>query len=152
MADTTDADEQADFAARCSALQASWASDQRWKDVRRPYKAEEVVSKQGTRPASRLDAPSLTREPPAGSLPTAAPASSLMAKKLWALLQKREKEGKPVHTMGAIDPVQVGGPRRARGRADRLTRHSQVTQMARAGLEALYISGWACSRCAIIVP
>ena len=48
-----------------------------------------------------------------------------MARKLFNLLAERAAEGKPVHTMGAIDPV-------------------QMTQQA-ANQEILYISGWACS-------
>jgi len=48
-----------------------------------------------------------------------------MARKLFNLLEERANEGKPVHTMGAIDPV-------------------QMTQQA-PNQEVLYISGWACS-------
>jgi isocitrate lyase len=50
---------------------------------------------------------------------------SLMADKLHALLEKAGKEKKPVHTMGAIDPVQM----------TQMARHQQV----------VYVSGWACS-------
>jgi len=49
----------------------------------------------------------------------------LLADKLYALLSKAASEGKPVHTMGAIDPV-------------------QMTQMAR-NQEVVYVSGWATS-------
>ncbi|KKA17746.1 Isocitrate lyase [Rasamsonia emersonii CBS 393.64] len=48
-----------------------------------------------------------------------------MARKLFNLLNERAAEGKPVHTMGAIDPV-------------------QMTQQA-PNQEVLYVSGWACS-------
>ena len=51
--------------------------------------------------------------------------STLLADKLWRLFDLRAKEGKPVHTMGAVDPV-------------------QMTQMA-PHQEVVYISGWACS-------
>ena len=48
-----------------------------------------------------------------------------MAQKLFSLLSARAAEGLPVHTMGAIDPV-------------------QMTQQAE-NQEVLYVSGWACS-------
>lgn len=48
-----------------------------------------------------------------------------MARKLFNLFEERAKEGQPVHTMGAIDPI-------------------QMTQQA-PNQEVLYISGWACS-------
>lgn len=81
-----------------------WASD-RYKGIKRPYSAEDVVSKRGT----------LQQSYP----------SSLMARKLFNLLNERAAAGLPVHTMGAIDPV-------------------QMTQQAQ-NQEILYISGWACS-------
>ena len=49
----------------------------------------------------------------------------MMARKLFNLLAERSAEGKPLHTMGAIDPV-------------------QMTQQA-PHQEVLYLSGWACS-------
>lgn len=82
-----------------------WWSSPRYKGIRRPYSAQDVVSKRGT----------LQQVYP----------SSLMARKLFNLLEERNAEGKPVHTMGAIDPV-------------------QMTQQA-PHQEILYISGWACS-------
>ena len=82
-----------------------WWSTPRYEGIKRPYTAEDVVSKRGT----------LQQNYP----------SSLMARKLFNLLKKRQAEGKPVHTMGAIDPV-------------------QMTQQA-PNQEVLYISGWACS-------
>ncbi|KAI4100075.1 MAG: hypothetical protein L6R37_005673 [Teloschistes peruensis] len=82
-----------------------WWDAARYRGIKRPYNAEDVVSKRG-------------------ALQQIYP-SSLMAKKLFNLLQKRSAAGEPVHTMGAIDPV-------------------QMTQQA-AHQEVLYISGWACS-------
>lgn len=82
-----------------------WWSSPRYKGIKRPYSASDVVSKRGT----------LQQTYP----------SSLMARKLFNLLSQRAEEGKPVHTMGAIDPV-------------------QMTQQA-PHQEILYVSGWACS-------
>ncbi|KAJ6151565.1 hypothetical protein N7470_007162 [Penicillium chermesinum] len=77
----------------------------RYEGIKRPYSAADVVSKRG----------SLQQTYP----------SSLMARKLFNLLNERAAAGEPVHTMGAIDPV-------------------QMTQQA-PNQEVLYISGWACS-------
>lgn len=74
--------------------------------MQRPYGPADVVSKRG-------------------SVPVQPPQSSLMADKLFSLLTHRFEERKPVHTMGAIDPV-------------------QQSQMAHF-LEVTYVSGWACS-------
>ena len=82
-----------------------WWSDPRFKGIKRPYSAEDVVSKRG-------------------SLPQTYP-SSLMAKKLFRLLQERGAAAQPLHTMGVLDPV-------------------QMTQQA-PNQEVVYISGWACS-------
>ena len=82
-----------------------WWAIPRYKGIKRPYSPDDVVSKRGT----------LQQVYP----------SSLMARKLFNLLEERASEGKPVHTMGAIDPV-------------------QMTQQA-PHQEILYISGWACS-------
>ncbi|KAK5114700.1 hypothetical protein LTR62_002274 [Meristemomyces frigidus] len=82
-----------------------WWASPRYTGIKRPYSAADVISKRGT----------LQQVYP----------SSLMARKLFNLLETRMKEGKPVHTMGAIDPV-------------------QMTQQA-PHQEILYISGWACS-------
>ncbi|KAJ6465061.1 isocitrate lyase [Mycena vitilis] len=78
----------------------------RFSKTKRPYSPVEVASKQGSMPVQPLP-------------------STLLADKLYTLLSKAADEGKPVHTMGAIDPV-------------------QMTQMA-AHQEAVYISGWAAS-------
>ncbi|KAI9675296.1 MAG: hypothetical protein M1817_001199 [Caeruleum heppii] len=83
----------------------SWWASPRYHGIKRPYSAEDVVGKRGT----------LQQTYP----------SSLMARKLFNLLKEREAAGEPVHTMGAIDPV-------------------QMTQQA-AHQEVLYVSGWACS-------
>ncbi|KIV77764.1 isocitrate lyase [Exophiala sideris] len=82
-----------------------WWASPRYKGIKRPYTPEDVVSKRGT----------LQQTYP----------SSVMARKLFNLLNERAAEGKPVHTMGAIDPV-------------------QMTQQA-PNQEILYVSGWACS-------
>ncbi|KAJ7070569.1 isocitrate lyase [Mycena amicta] len=78
----------------------------RFKNIKRPYTPADVASKQGSMPVLPLP-------------------SSLLADKLYALFTKRAAAGEPVHTMGAIDPV-------------------QMTQMAE-HQEAVYISGWAAS-------
>lgn len=82
-----------------------WWDSPRYEGIKRPYTPQDVVSKRGT----------LQQTYP----------SSLMARKLFNLLNERAAEGKPVHTMGAIDPV-------------------QMTQQA-PNQEILYVSGWACS-------
>lgn len=83
----------------------SWWESARFEGIKRPYSPEDVVSKRG----------SLLQTYP----------SSIMARKLFNLLNERAASGEPVHTMGAIDPV-------------------QMTQQAE-NQEVLYISGWACS-------
>ena len=55
-----------------------WWTSPRFKDIKRPYSAEDVVSKRG-------------------ALQQAYP-SSLMARKLYHLLEKRAAAGEPVHT------------------------------------------------------
>ena len=98
-------DEAAQFAARTNEME-DFFSHPRFKDIKRPYTAASVASKQGSLPVTPLP-------------------SSLLADKLFALLTKSANEGKPIHTMGAIDPV-------------------QMTQMAR-NQEVVYVSGWAAS-------
>lgn len=100
----TAAEEDARFKADIEEVEKWWASP-RFKGIKRTYSATDVVSKRGT-------------------LPQTYP-SSYQAKKLFSLLTERAAEGKPAHTMGAIDPV-------------------QMTQMAE-NQEILYVSGWACS-------
>lgn len=96
--------EDALFNQQVDEVKQCWASP-RYEGIKRPYTPEDVVSKRGT----------IQQNYP----------SSLMARKLFNLLKQRHAEGKPVHTMGAIDPV-------------------QMTQQA-PHQEVLYISGWACS-------
>ncbi|KAL8773569.1 MAG: hypothetical protein Q9209_001674 [Squamulea sp. 1 TL-2023] len=82
-----------------------WWAAPRFENTKRSYTAEQVVGKRGTMQQTY--------------------PSSLMATKLFNLLQERAAAGEPVHTMGAIDPV-------------------QMTQQA-PNQEVLYVSGWACS-------
>ncbi|KAH7336035.1 isocitrate lyase [Rhexocercosporidium sp. MPI-PUGE-AT-0058] len=98
------ASEDALYEQQLKDVEAWWASP-RYEGIKRPYSAEAVVSKRG----SQLQ-----------SYP-----SSVMARKLFNLIKEREAKGEPIHTMGAIDPV-------------------QMTQQA-PNQEVLYISGWACS-------
>ncbi|RDW92374.1 isocitrate lyase-3 [Coleophoma crateriformis] len=83
----------------------AWWSSPRYEGIKRPYSAADVVSKRGSQMQSY--------------------PSSVMARKLFNLIKEREAAGQPIHTMGAIDPV-------------------QMTQQA-PNQEVLYISGWACS-------
>ncbi|EFX01950.1 isocitrate lyase [Grosmannia clavigera kw1407] len=85
-------------------VEAWWATP-RYAGIRRPYSAADVVSKRGSQMQTY--------------------PSSAMARKLWNLVREREAKGEPIHTLGAIDPV-------------------QMTQQA-PHQEVLYISGWACS-------
>ncbi|UZJ51749.1 hypothetical protein CBS101457_001069 [Exobasidium rhododendri] len=98
-------EEADDFKRACDEVQR-WFDSPRFKGIKRPYGPADVVSKRG-------------------SVPVQPPQSSLMADKLHSLLTHRFEERKPVHTMGAIDPV-------------------QQSQMAHF-LEVTYVSGWACS-------
>lgn len=67
-----------DFFCRQVSDVKSWWNSPRYKAIKRPYSAEDVVTKRG----------SLEQEFP----------SSLMARKLFNLLSVRAQEGKPVHT------------------------------------------------------
>ncbi|KAM6484762.1 methylisocitrate lyase [Trichoderma sp. SZMC 28011] len=96
--------EDALYEAQVKEIEEWWASP-RYAGIRRPYSAADVASKRGTQ---------LIKYP-----------SSVMATKLFNLIREREAKGEPIHTMGAIDPV-------------------QMTQQA-PHQEVLYISGWACS-------
>lgn len=82
-----------------------WWSTPRYEGIKRPYDAKKVAIHRGTLQETY--------------------ASSVQADKLFNLLAQRAKEGKPVHTLGAVDPV-------------------QMTQLAK-NQEITYISGWACS-------
>ncbi len=101
----TEAEEQAAFNARVADMEAFF-NQHRFASLKRPYTAAQVASKQG-------------------SLPVLPLPSTLLANKLYGLFEKAAAEGRPVHTMGAIDPV-------------------QMTQMA-PHQEVVYVSGWACS-------
>ncbi|MGZ4333054.1 MAG: isocitrate lyase [Gaiellaceae bacterium] len=81
-------------------LEAQWAADERWRGIRRPYSAEEVV---------RLR----------GSVVPECTVARLGAERLWRLLT----QGGYVNALGAL----TGG---------------QAVQMVRAGLQAIYLSGW----------
>lgn len=102
----TAAEEEADFQSQISSIQ-TWFDSPRYASLKRNYSAEIVASKRGTQPISPLH------------------SSNISAKKLWAALERAAKEGRPLNTMGAIDPI-------------------QMTQMAE-HLEVLYVSGWASS-------
>ncbi|PNY22830.1 Methylisocitrate lyase, mitochondrial [Tolypocladium capitatum] len=96
--------EDALYEAQLKEVEAWWSSP-RYAGIRRPYSAADVVSKRGTQ---KIAYP-----------------SSVMAGKLFDLIRERGSKGEPIHTMGAIDPV-------------------QMTQQA-PHQEVLYVSGWACS-------
>ncbi|KAJ1552403.1 isocitrate lyase 1, partial [Cladochytrium tenue] len=80
------AEEQRAFDAQVAALKSAWAT-QRFARVKRPYSAEDVVSKRGSIPQTYL--------------------SDAMAQKLWKLLLEHQKNGTCSRTYGALDPVQV---------------------------------------------
>ena len=101
----TPSEESEAFASRVAAIE-TFFSQPRFSGLSRPYSAAAVASKQG-------------------SLPPLPLPSTLLADKLYAVFDRAAKEGQPVHTLGAIDPV-------------------QMTQMAR-WLEVMYVSGWAAS-------
>ncbi|KAK8016763.1 isocitrate lyase [Apiospora rasikravindrae] len=100
----TGAAEDALYEQQIKDVEAWWATP-RYAGIRRPYTAADVVSKRGSQ--------------------TQTYPSSVMARKLFDLVQERAAKGEPIHTMGAIDPV-------------------QMTQQA-PHQEVLYLSGWACS-------
>ncbi|GAA5986416.1 hypothetical protein JCM10908_003746 [Rhodotorula pacifica] len=99
-------EEQADFKAQVDSV-SEWFASPRFTKTKRPYSAELVATKRGTQPISELH------------------PSNVSAKKLWALLERAAEQEKPLHTMGAIDPI-------------------QMTQQA-PYLDVLYVSGWASS-------
>lgn len=101
----TSEQEASQFAERVSEME-SFFKEPRFNDIKRPYSASEVVSKQGSMPVLPLP-------------------STLLADKLFRLFSNAAKAQEPVHTMGAIDPV-------------------QMTQMAQ-HQQAVYVSGWATS-------
>lgn len=97
--------QEAEYLATQTAEIDAWFKSDRFSRIKRTWSAEQIAKLRGT----------LVPEYP----------SDIQAKKLFALLQERFREGKPVHTIGSIDPV-------------------QMTQSA-AHQEVVYVSGWACS-------
>ncbi|MDJ0790326.1 MAG: isocitrate lyase [Acidimicrobiia bacterium] len=85
---------------RAEALEASWASNERWDGITRDYSGEDVVRLQG----SFVEEQTL---------------ASAMSQKLWDLLTTEDY----INALGAIS----GG---------------QAVQMVKAGLKAIYLSGW----------
>lgn len=81
-------EEQAQFERSAADIDA-WFASERFKGIRRPYAGAAVASKRGTLPVSDLQ------------------PANLAARKLFALLSRNAAEGKPVHTMGVIDPMCV---------------------------------------------
>lgn len=80
------AEEQRQFEQEVAQVKKWWGSD-RFRLVKRPYTAEDVVSKRGTLNQSF--------------------ASDAQAKKLWKLLKEHQRNKTASHTYGALDPVQV---------------------------------------------
>ncbi|PHH68012.1 hypothetical protein CDD82_918 [Ophiocordyceps australis] len=78
--------EDAQFAREVEAVRAWWR-DSRWKHTKRPFTAEQIVSKRGT-----LAVPY---------------ASNAQAKKLWALLEKRFANKDASYTYGCLEPTMV---------------------------------------------
>lgn len=100
------AEEQAAFETSVKSIQEWWASP-RFAGIKRPYDAAAVASKRGTMPIDSLN------------------PVNVQARKLFALLSRAAEKRQPIHTMGAIDPVQMS----------QMAKHQEV----------LYVSGWACS-------
>lgn len=86
-----------------TALQKDWETNPRWKNITRPYNAEDVI---------RLR----------GSVQIEYTLAKKGAEKLWFLLNGGAKKGF-VNSLGAL----TGG---------------QALQQAKAGIEAIYLSGW----------
>lgn len=99
------ATEAAEFEARVAHL-TSYFSQPRFANITRPYTPRDIALKQGSAPVLPLPA-------------------SLLADKLFRIFEDASANGLPVHTMGAIDPVQM----------TQMAKHQQV----------VYISGWAAS-------
>ncbi|KAK4057833.1 mitochondrial 2-methylisocitrate lyase [Microbotryomycetes sp. JL221] len=98
--------EQEQFKAQVNQVQ-QWFDSPRFKQLKRPYSAELVATKRGTQVVSPLH------------------PSNVTSQKLFALLERANETKQPLHTMGAIDPVQM----------TQQALHQQV----------LYVSGWASS-------
>ncbi|RHZ69302.1 hypothetical protein Glove_284g62 [Diversispora epigaea] len=65
----------------------SWWNSERFRLAKRPYTAEQIVSKRGLLKQQY--------------------ASDTQAKKLWALLKNHQRNKTASHTFGALDPIQV---------------------------------------------
>lgn len=83
-----------------------WWSEPRWKNTKRIYTANDIAARRGTFP------------------PVEYP-SSVMAKKLYKVLQKHNRDGTVARTFGALDPIHI----------------SQMSKY----LDTIYVSGWQCS-------
>ena len=83
-----------------SELNDSWKNDSRWKNVQRPYSADDVVRLRG----SFVPEYTIARQG---------------AERLWRMLHDNDY----IHALGAMTGA-------------------QATQMVKAGLEAIYLSGW----------
>jgi len=78
--------EQAAFDHEVSEVKRWWKTE-RFRLVKRPYTAEQIVSKRGLLKQQY--------------------ASDTQAKKLWALLKRHQKNKTVSHTFGCLDPIQV---------------------------------------------
>lgn len=78
--------EDALFEQQIKDVEAWWATP-RYAGIKRPYTAADVVSKRG----------SLQQSYP----------SSLMARKLWSLIQEKLSKGEPLHTSTPFSPYSV---------------------------------------------
>ncbi|KAG9313981.1 isocitrate lyase [Chiua virens] len=97
--------EAAEFDARVACI-SKYFSRPRFANISRPYSPRDVALKQGSAPVLPLPA-------------------SFLADKLFRTFEHASASGLPIHTMGAIDPV-------------------QMTQMA-SHQQVVYVSGWAAS-------
>jgi isocitrate lyase len=98
-----------------------WWQDSRWRYTRRPFKAEQIVTKRGT----------LTIQYPGNAL----------SKKLWETVESRFKVSLlSVHKWKTTDTFQNGDASFTYGCLDPV----MVTQMAKY-LDTVYVSGWQCS-------
>lgn len=81
-------------------LEKSWANDERWQDIKRPYSAEEVIKLRG-------------------SVDIQHTLAEKGAKRLWDTLQQEDY----INSLGALTG-------------------NQAVQQVKAGLQAIYLSGW----------
>ncbi|CAZ80833.1 unnamed protein product [Tuber melanosporum] len=78
--------EQKAFRAEVEAVKQWWSSP-RWRYTKRPFTAEQIVSKRG-------------------NLPISYPSNN-QSKKLWDILEKKFESKEPSYTYGCLDPVMV---------------------------------------------